>query len=68
MTPSIYKSRAGEEAVIRWYETQVESLPFAVDSLHLDTPAGRTHVLATGPAGAAPVFVLHGMNMNGHDD
>lgn len=64
MVPSIYKSLAGEEAVLRWYETQVASLPCAVEPLDLDTPSGRTHVLAAGAAEAAPVVILHGMNMN----
>jgi pimeloyl-ACP methyl ester carboxylesterase len=64
MVPSIYKSLAGKEAVLRWYETQVASLPLAVERLDLDTPSGHTHVLAAGAAEAAPVVVLHGMNMN----
>lgn len=61
---SIYKSAAGEAALLRWYDEQLNALPFVPESLYVETPAGRTHVLAAGPAGAAPVVLLHGMNMN----
>jgi pimeloyl-ACP methyl ester carboxylesterase len=44
--------------------SQLTRLPIEVNSLYLDTPAGCTHVLASGPEEAAPVGVLHGMNMN----
>jgi 2-hydroxy-6-oxonona-2,4-dienedioate hydrolase len=64
MNPSIYKSPAGEEAVLRWYAQQVASSSCAVEPVDLDTPSGRTHVLAAGAAEAAPVVILHGMNMN----
>ncbi len=64
MTPSIYKSPGGREEVFRWYDSEVAALTFDVESRYVQTPSGRTHVLATGPVNADPVVVVHGMNMN----
>jgi pimeloyl-ACP methyl ester carboxylesterase len=61
---SIYKSEAGRAAILNWYDQRVESLGLEVDSHHVETGFGRTHLLSAGPTDAPPVILLHGMNMN----
>lgn len=61
---SIYKSANGYDAIMGWYDHQLERLSVDTESLWVDTHAGRTHLLAAGPPDAPPVFLLHGMNLN----
>lgn len=64
MGHGVYKSDAGYMKLYQWYEKKVSQLPINVESIHLETSAGITHILTSGDPDAPPLIVLHGMNMN----
>lgn len=64
MGHGVYKSDAGYIKLYQWYEKKVSQLPINVESIHLETTAGVTHILESGDPAAPPLIVLHGMNMN----
>lgn len=60
----IYKSHAGEQAVLAYYERILAQWPVATERLYLETRHGRTHVLAQGREDAPPLVLLHGAGAN----
>lgn len=60
----IYKTPAGEQAVMAFYDQVLAAWPQSTESLHLDTRHGRTHVLAQGPPEAHALVLLHGAGSN----
>lgn len=64
MGHGVYKSYTGYDKLYQWYEKKLSQLPIEVESLHIETSAGTTHILAAGNAYNPPLIILHGMNMN----
>lgn len=60
----IYKSPAGEQAVMAIYDRVLPTWPAATEHLQVDTRHGRTSVLALGARGACPLVLLHGAGSN----
>jgi pimeloyl-ACP methyl ester carboxylesterase len=60
----IWKSEAGRLAVRARYAQFLAYWPAANDQLRLPTSQGETFVVASGPAAAPPVLLLHGSMAN----
>ena len=60
---SIYDSLQGKEQVLKLYDQNWAALGSKFESSFIDTRYGKTHVVATGLAGAQPIIVFHGGNM-----
>ena len=63
-TQSIYKSPAGEKAIMELYEKVLADWPVPAEELYIDTSQGRTYVRASGDPGAPPLVLLHGSGSN----
>ena len=63
-TSPIYKSAAGEQAVMALYDKLLAGWPVPYTTALLPTRWGDTHVIASGPIGAPPVILLHGAASN----
>lgn len=61
---AIYKSEAGRSAIQVRYREVLREWPVAAEQLRLPTSQGETFVLASGPADAPPVILLHGSGGN----
>ncbi len=61
---SIYKSLAGQKAVMEVYDLLLARWPVPHESIHLSTPYGDTFVIASGPESAAPLVLIHGAGSN----
>ena len=59
-----FDSDAGYAALMRWYEGQLQRVPFACESRTLETRHGETHLLVSGDPGAPPLVMLHGRGVN----
>lgn len=59
---SIYRSPAHEAAVRAHYDAWLAQIELPLESVHVDTRAGRTHLLVAGPEHAPPLMLVHGMN------
>lgn len=62
--PSIYKSAAGEQAVMARYEALLARWPVPHTTANIPTRYGTTFVIASGPAAAPPLVLLHGAGTN----
>lgn len=60
----IYRSQEGERAVRARYLQVLERWPVANEQLRVPTREGETFVIASGPAGAPPLVLLHGSAFN----
>lgn len=56
----LFKTRAGYEAVMAWYDEALRSLPVPVESRYVPTRFGDTHMLVTGPVDAPPLIMVQG--------
>lgn len=63
MNPA-YKSEAGRKAVAAAYADLLAHWPVPCESLRVPTRAGETFVIASGPAAAPPLVLLHGAQTN----
>ena len=61
---SIYKTPAGEKAVMALYDQMLARWPVPHTTAVLPTRHGDTFVIASGPVGAPPVVLLHGTASN----
>lgn len=61
---SIYKSAAGEAAVRERYAAFLAHWPVPCEQLRLPTRHGETFVVASGPADAPALILLHGSAIN----
>ena len=64
MTEPIYKSAAGEAAVMDLYDRTLAHWPVPCTTAVLPTRHGDTFVIASGPETAPPVVLLHGASSN----
>jgi pimeloyl-ACP methyl ester carboxylesterase len=62
--PTIYRTPAGEQAVMTLYDTLLDRWPVAHDRLIIPTRHGSTFVIASGEPGAPPLVLLHGAGAN----
>jgi pimeloyl-ACP methyl ester carboxylesterase len=62
--PSVFRSEAGRQRYEAAYDAMLRRWPIEPDSLQLQTRFGETHVLATGPAGAPPLVLLHAVSVS----
>ncbi len=63
-TPSIYKSPAGESAVMALYDSMLAHWPVPCEMLELPTRHGNTFVIASGEASTSPLILIHGAGTN----
>jgi pimeloyl-ACP methyl ester carboxylesterase len=57
----LYRSTAGYQAIMAWYEEVLGKIDTQVESVFVDTRFGRTHMLACGPTDAPVVFLIPGV-------
>ena len=63
-TPIIYKTEAGRNAIMAFYDTILERWPVPYESMSIPTRHGRTYVIACGKQTAPPLILLHGSSSN----
>lgn len=63
-TTAIYKSAAGEQAVMALYDKTLATWPVPHTTATLATRHGDTFAIASGPETAPPVILLHGAASN----
>ncbi|MEV7099079.1 alpha/beta fold hydrolase [Amycolatopsis sp. NPDC051045] len=61
---TIYKSAAGAQLLRERYLDALRAWPVPHDEVRVPTPEGETFVLASGPAEAPPLVLLHGSGSN----
>lgn len=60
----VFKSPAGQEAIIAAYDAILHRWPQPFDAFHLPTRHGSTFVLASGDIAAPALILLHGSSTN----
>jgi pimeloyl-ACP methyl ester carboxylesterase len=60
----IYKTEAGERAILRRYEQALANWPVPAEHRRVPTCEGDTFVLVCGPEEAPPLLLLHGAGSN----
>jgi pimeloyl-ACP methyl ester carboxylesterase len=63
-TQSLYKSPAGERAIMDLYDSVLARWPVRHETCHLPTRHGDTFVIVSGEADASPLVLLHGAGSN----
>lgn len=63
-TASIYKSAAGEQAVMAFYDATLARWPVPYEALTVPTRHGATFAIACGESAAPPLALLHGAGTN----
>ncbi len=63
-TKPIYKSPAGENAIMGFYNTIIERWSVPYETLNIPTRHGDTFVIASGAKTAPPMILLHGSSTN----
>jgi pimeloyl-ACP methyl ester carboxylesterase len=61
---SLYKSPAGERAVMALYDSVLAQWPAPYETLNIATRHGHTFVIASGEESAPPLILLHGAGSN----
>ena len=55
-----YKSLAGYNAIMSWYEGVLENVDIPLNSKYIETSFGRTHMLVCGPEDGEPLVLIPG--------
>ncbi|MBN1190546.1 MAG: alpha/beta hydrolase [Dehalococcoidales bacterium] len=63
-TRSIYKSQAGEQEIMAYYDKILANWPVPSDRITVPTRHGDTFILASGSRSAPPLVLLHGASSN----
>jgi pimeloyl-ACP methyl ester carboxylesterase len=63
-TKSIYKSPAGQSAIMAFYDNILAEWPVPHKTFNIDTRYGQTFVIASGAEAAPPLVLLHGSSTN----
>ncbi|MFC3745176.1 alpha/beta fold hydrolase [Paenibacillus sp. GCM10012306] len=61
---SLYKTEAGKAAVLDIYHQLLAKLTVPYEEMYLNTPHGKTHVIASGAESSPPLILLHGSGSN----
>jgi pimeloyl-ACP methyl ester carboxylesterase len=61
---SLYRTPAGEKAVVALYDTALARWPVAYETMTLPTRHGDTFVITSGQDDAPPLILLHGAGTN----
>lgn len=61
---SLYKTPAGEQAVMALYDDTLERWPIPYETLTVPTRHGDTFIIACGDESAPPLILLHGAGAN----
>jgi len=61
---SVFKSPAGEKAVLAWYDEVLAYWPVPHEMLNIPTRHGNTFVIVSGKELAPPLVLLHGAGTN----
>jgi pimeloyl-ACP methyl ester carboxylesterase len=61
--PSMYPTPAIEQAFNTIYDQRLDAWPVVFDTLRVPTALGATYVIASGPADAPPIVLLHAMGI-----
>jgi len=56
-----FKTAEGRARYLAAYEAPLQDWPVAYDELDIETTLGPTHVIASGPADAPPLILLHSL-------
>lgn len=59
---TIYKTKEGEQTLMKLYDRQVKTLGVPYRDLYVTTRFGKTHILEVGSPEAPPVLLFHGGN------
>jgi pimeloyl-ACP methyl ester carboxylesterase/membrane protease YdiL (CAAX protease family) len=60
LSPSAFRTPEGEAAFVAAYDAGLQAWPVSFEEMSLATRFGMTHVIASGPANAPPLVLLHG--------
>src|SRR5512133_1779901 len=63
-TTSVFRTPAGEEAVMAFYDNILAHWPVSYETLNIPTRHGSTFVVASGDRTAMPLVLLHGAGTN----
>ena len=63
-TKPIYKSNAGREEILKFYDKVLAQWPLSCTHVHIPTRYGETFVIVTGDDSAPPLVLLHGTASN----
>lgn len=63
-TQSIYKSPAGQQAIMALYNSVLERWPVPYETVDIPTQHGHTFVIVCGEPAAPPLILLHGAGTN----
>src|SRR5690349_12938367 len=63
-TPTVYKTPAGEQAVMALYDATLARWPVPCETSTIPTRYGDTFVVASGEPTAPPLVLLHGAGTN----
>src|SRR5262245_21997668 len=61
---SIYKSPAGEKAIMAWYDALLARWPVQHTTLNIASRHGNTFVIVSGKESAPPLILIHGAGSN----
>jgi pimeloyl-ACP methyl ester carboxylesterase len=64
MSNPLYRSPAGEQEVMAFYNSVLERWPVPHDELNISTRWGNTFVIESGDPARPPLVLLHGANSN----
>jgi pimeloyl-ACP methyl ester carboxylesterase len=59
---TIFKTKRGEKAYLKAYDSALTLWTEPLEEVLIKTSFGKAHVIISGPAGAPPLVLLHGMN------
>ncbi len=63
-TPSVFRTPAGEKAVMALYDDMLARWPVPHETLNIATCYGDTFVIASGDTAAMPLVLIHGAGSN----
>lgn len=59
---SLYKNPEAQQTMMRLYDEKLAACGIEYESVYVDTPAGKTHVIISGDEKLPPLVVFHGIN------
>jgi pimeloyl-ACP methyl ester carboxylesterase len=56
---SVFRNQSGEKLVLEEYDNLIKEWGVPYEDIYLDTKPGITHIMASGPDYAPPIFLIH---------